>query len=94
VGSWSERQPAILPKAIWCSRSTYVKPKLRITTLTLAFAVLVGKLELTITTSACNNRSIIDSNSEKVKTAIVIAKVKVTSLARSMQMRKRILEPG
>jgi hypothetical protein len=65
VGSWSERQPAILPKAIWCSRSTYVKPKLRITTLTLAFAVLVGKLELTTTTSACTNRSIIDSISEK-----------------------------
>jgi hypothetical protein len=65
VGSWSERQPAISPKAIWCSRSTYVKPKLRITTLTLAFAVSVGKLELTTTTSACTNRSIIDSNSEK-----------------------------
>jgi hypothetical protein len=65
VGSWSKRQPAISPKAIWCSQSTYVKPKLCITSLTLAFAVLVGKLELTTTTSACTNRSIIDGISEK-----------------------------
>jgi hypothetical protein len=51
-------------KAIWSNRSTYGKPKLWITTLTMAFAVSVGNLELTTTTSSCDDKNnIIDSSS-------------------------------
>jgi hypothetical protein len=64
MGSWSERQPAITPNAIWCNGSTYGKPKLHITTLTMAFAVSIDNLELTTTTSSCTDNTIIDHSSK------------------------------
>jgi len=38
VGSWSQRHLAITPKAIWCSRDSYDKPILWISTLSMEFA--------------------------------------------------------
>jgi hypothetical protein len=63
VGSWSHHHLAITPKAIWCSRDSYNKPMLWISTLSMAFSPAIGTLELQTIAKNHEQNSDVDSQS-------------------------------
>ena len=64
-------------KAIWSNRSTYGKPKLWITTLTMAFAASIGNLVLATNTSLCARLFLI---------ALAVAMIVVPTIATATMM--------
>jgi len=80
IGTWSQRHPSVTPKIVWSTRDKYRLPKLRISTITMAFASCIGSCDIPIlpcsdeAVAECSSISSDDDNESACDTKIIDVK--------------------